>query len=144
MDLIYPYKDFKWYVDAIDKYAKMIDEIREKRRKTGDWEYMKETYEKLWATMTNFEERRDRMHKQVIPEVGAICTVHWFSDRSKAFVEKVLSPKTIQVKCNGLYSCTKIFTYRKNGCWIEKGSTIRDWSTRCTLGYASDYYDLSF
>lgn len=29
MDLIYPYKDSKWHVDAIDNYAKMIDEIEE-------------------------------------------------------------------------------------------------------------------
>ncbi|MBR3467406.1 MAG: hypothetical protein IKH15_09330 [Bacteroidales bacterium] len=145
MDLIYTWAELKRVQDRIAEIEKMTDEITKERQKMGgNLDYMRETYNALWATRDKLETKRDMMRKQVIPEVGMPCTVHWYSDSSGAHVEKVISPKKIQVKCDGLYSCTKIFTYRKNGRWVEAGSTIRDWSTLLSLGYRHDYYDQSF
>ena len=145
MDLIYTWAELKRVQDRIAEIERMTDEITEERQKMGgDLDYKRATYNELWDTRDRLETKRDMMRKQVIPEVGMPCTVRWYSDSSGAHVEKVISPKKIQVKCDGIYSCTKIFTYRKNGRWVEAGSTTRDWSTLLFLGYRHDYYDKSF
>lgn len=145
MTLIYAYKDFKRIQDEIVSIEKRTDEITEERvRRGGNLDYMRETYNSLWETRDKLESEIDKMRKQLIPEVGIPCTGCWYSDRSKGYIEKVLSPKTIQVKFNGVYSCTKVFTYRRNGHCVEKGTTSADPGVVLILGYEEDYYDPCF
>ena len=145
MQLIYHYKDFKRIQDEIASIEKRTDEITEERvRRGGNLDYMREEYNSLWETRDKLESEIDKMRKQLIPEVGIPCTGCWYSDRSKGYIEKVLSPKTIQVKFNGVYSCTKVFTYRKNGHWVQKGTTSADPGVVLILGYEEDYYDPCF
>ena len=98
----------------------------------------------LWDERHALDEKMEEMQKHVIPEVGATGTIKWYSDSSKAKVTKVLSPKKIEVTACGLYHCTKIYTFRRNGHWIEEGSTTRDWSTLFYWGRGHDYYDQSY
>ena len=145
MQLIYHYKDFKRIQDEIVSIEKRTDEITEERvRRGGNLDYMREEYNSLWETRDKLESEIDKMRKQLIPEVGIPCTGCWYSDRSKGYIEKVLSPKTIQVKFNGVYSCTKVFTYRKNGHWVQKGTTSADPGVVLILGYEEDYFDPCF
>lgn len=150
MDLIYKWAELKAVQDRIAEIEARTEAISDERcrmakaREPGSGDYCREERNALWDERHQLEEKRDIMRKQVIPEVGMPCTVHWYSDRSGAHVEKILSPKRIQVKCDSLYSCTKIFTFRRNGHWVEEGSTSRDWSTLLSLGYRSDYYDMEF
>lgn len=145
MELIYTWSELKKVQDKIAEIEKRTDAITDERCKMGgNSDYMRETYNALWATRHRLEKKRDEMQKLCIPEVGMPCTVFWYSDCSGAHVEKIISPKCIQVKCDGLYSCTKIFTFRKNGHWVEKGTTSRDWGTLLHLGYRHDYFDREF
>ena len=145
MELIYHYKDFKRIQDEIVSIEKRTDEITEERiRRGGNLDYMREEYNSLWETRDKLESEIDKMRKQLIPEVGIPCTGCWYSDRSKGRIEKVLSPKTIQVKFNGVYSCTKVFTYRRNGHWVQKGTTSADPGVVLILGYEEDSYDPCF
>ena len=144
MELIYHYKDFKRIQDEIASIGKRTDEITAERVRRGSLDYMRETYNALWSTRDKLESEIEKMRKQLIPEVGIPCTGCWYSDRSKGKIEKVLSPKTIQVKFCGVYTCTKVFTYRENGHWVEKGTTSADPGVVLILGYEEDYYDLSF
>ena len=145
MQLIYHYKDFKRIQDEIVSIEKRTDEITEERvRRGGNLDYMREEYNSLWETRDKLESEIDKMRKQLIPEVGIPCTGCWYSDRSKGYIEKVLSPKTIQVKFNGVYTCTRVFTYRRNGHWVEKGTTSADPGVVLILGYEEDYYDPCF
>lgn len=98
----------------------------------------------LWDERHALDEKMEEMQKHVIPEVGATGTIKWYSDSSKAKVTKVLSPKKIEVTACGLYHCTKIYTFRRNGHWIEEGSTTRDWSTLFYWGRGHDYYDMEY
>lgn len=98
----------------------------------------------LWDERHALDEKMEEMQKHVIPEVGATGTIKWYSDNSKAKVTKVLSPKKIEVTACGLYHCTKIYTFRRNGHWIEEGSTTRDWSTLFYWGRGHDYYDMEY
>lgn len=98
----------------------------------------------LWDERHALDDKMEEMQKHVIPEVGATGTMKWFSDSSKAKVTKVLSPKKIEVTACGLYHCTKIYTFRRNGHWIEEGSTTRDWSTLFYWGRGHDYYDMEY
>lgn len=145
MELIYHYKDFKRIQDEIVSIEKRTDEITTERvRRGGNLDYMRDTYNSLWDTRDKLESEIEKMRKQLIPEVGIPCTGCWYSDRSKGKIEKVLSPKTIQVKFCGVYTCTRVFTYRKNGRWVQKGTTSADPGVVLILGYEEDYYDLSF
>lgn len=137
MELIYTWSELKAIKDRIEQIGKQTDSMT----LSDATRYL---YNKLWSERHHLEDVWDEKIKQVIPDVGMPCTVRWYSDSSGAHVEKILSPKTIQVKCDGLYSCTKIFTYRRSGHWVEKGPSSRDWSTRLSLGYRHDYYDMSF
>lgn len=98
----------------------------------------------LWDERHALDEKMEEMQKHVIPEVGATGTIKWYSDSGKAKVTKVLSPKKIEVTACGLYHCTKIYTFRRNGHWIEEGSTTRDWSTLFYWGRGHDYYDMEY
>ncbi|MBO6247394.1 MAG: hypothetical protein J6N54_01115 [Bacteroidales bacterium] len=98
----------------------------------------------LWDERHALDEKMEEMQKHVIPEVGATGTIKWYSDSSKAKVTKVISPKKIEVTACGLYHCTKIYTFRRNGHWIEEGSTTRDWSTLFYWGRGHDYYDMEY
>lgn len=98
----------------------------------------------LWDERHALDDKMEEMQKHVIPEVGATGTIKWYSDSSKAKVTKVLSPKKIEVTACGLYHCTKIYTFRRNGHWIEEGSTTRDWSTLFYWGRGHDYYDMEY
>lgn len=147
MDLIYTWAELKRVQDRIAEIEKMTDEITEERQKMGgNLDYKRETYNALWATRDKLETKRDMMRKQVIPEVGMPCTVIYYSDRSSAVVTEVRgkAKKEVVVKECGLYSGTKVFTYRKNGRWVSKGDTTRGWGTLLGLGYQHDYYDQSF
>ena len=140
MTLIYAYKDYKVIADRIEEIEKETDAIIGAKEGESDWP----RYHALWDERYKLEEQIDKMRPQLIPEVGIPCTGCWYSDRSKGYIEKVLSQKTIQVKFNGVYSCTKVFSYRKNGRWIEKGTTSAYPGVVLILGYEEDYYDLSF
>lgn len=141
MDLIYKWAELKAVQDRIAQIEAQTDAMTSSGRK---WDDYRIEYNALWDERHKLEETRDKMRKQCIPEVGMPCTVHWYSDSSGAHVEKILSPKRIQVKCDGLYHCTKIYTYRRNGRWVQEGTTSRDWGTLLFLGYKHDYFDESF
>lgn len=150
MEFIYAYKDYKVIIDRICEIERKTDAITDERSKmakeglTVALEHRRDEYKALWDERYKLEKQIDKMRPQLIPEVGIPCTGCWYSDRSKGYIEKVLSPKTIQVKFNGVYSCTKIFTYRKNGHWVEKGTTSADPGVVLILGYEEDYYDPCF
>lgn len=142
MEQIYTWAEFKAVLDRINTIAEETDRIT--REKRGAFGPEKKRWHALWDERYALEKKREIMCRQIIPEVGATGTVHWFSDTSKAYVEKVLSPKRIQVKCNGLYSCRRIFSYRKDGRWREFGSRSESGSLRFTFDEGYDYYDPSF
>lgn len=144
MDLIYTWAELKAVQDRIEEIENLTDAIARRRQNGEPWDVEREVCNALWDEYHELDDKVDQMRKQVIPEVGMPCTVIWCSDRSGAYVEKILSPKKIQVKCDGLYSCTKVFTYRRNGHWVQQGTTSRDWGTLLALGYKSDYYDMEF
>lgn len=98
----------------------------------------------LWRERWELDKKFDYMRRRVIPEVGIPCTVHYYSDSSAGYIKEVPSPKTIVVQQDGVYHGIKVFTYRSNGHWVEKGTTSRDWGTLCGLGYQHNYYDRSF
>ena len=140
MDLIYTWSELKAVRDRIEEIEHQTDAIIE----AGFPETSRIIYNKLWDERHALEEKRDAMQKQVIPEVGMPCTVKYYSDSSGGNIIAIPSPKHIVVKQDGVYSGVKEFTYRRNGRWVQKGTTSRDWGTLCYLGYKHNYYDQSF
>lgn len=133
--------------EPLYKRSLEIDARGTELRKKEGWHKDKAIKEEIFAL--SHEEcalnmKMNAMRPHLIPEVGIPCTVYFYSDSSAAYIAEVPSPKTIVVQLNGLYTSRKVYTLRKNGSWIEKGSTLRDWSTHCALGYAIDYFDRSF
>lgn len=138
IELNVPWKD---YLSILDRR----DEIERETEHTDHSDPVQHArWCALWDERHALDDKMEEMQKHVIPEVGATGTIKWFSDSSKAKVTKVLSPKKIEVTACGLYHCTKIYTFRRNGHWIEEGSTTRDWSTLFYWGRGHDYYDQSY
>ena len=139
MDLIYTWSQLKAVRDRINAIAVITDAIIDNR----ELDTRRLEYNAPWAERHALEERRDKMERQTIPEVGMPCTVIFYSDRSSATVIAVRgkTKKEVDVKMCGTYSGIKTFTYRRNGHWVEKGTTSRDWGTLLGIGYQSDYYD---
>ena len=148
MELIYTWPQLKAVQDRIKSIEQETDAITDRtiseRRAKTEEERLR--YNALWHERHELEKQRDIMRKECIPEVGMPCTVHWYSDRSGATIKEVIgkTKKKVVVKCDGTYSCTKVFTYRRNGHWVEEGTTSRDWGTLLSLGYKSNYLDPSF
>lgn len=147
-ELTYTWPELKGVQDRMAEIERLTGEMsdtcsRERRSMT---EPERLTYNALWRERHELDDKCEDMRKHCIPEVGMPCTVIWYSDRSGGYVAEVVGPKKkeVIVKCDGLYHCTKVFTYRTNGHWVEKGTTSRDWGTLLHLGYKSDYYDPSF
>ena len=144
MELIYTWPQLKAVQDRIaeieEETEAITDRIIAEKRSLTEEERLRRNA--LWDEYHELDKKRDEMRRQTIPEVGMPCTVIWYSDRSSAVVTHVSkSGKEVTVKCNGIYSCTKTFTYRRNGNWVQKGTTSRDWGTLLGIGYQSDYYD---
>ncbi len=112
--------------------------------KSGNNTVSREMKIKAWEEYEAYEKMVEEMHKHIIPEIGMDCTCVYYSDRSSAVVTKIISPKRIEVKQNGIYSGIKEYTYRKNGHWVEYGTTTKDWGTRLILDYTENYYDMEF
>lgn len=144
IELNVPWSEFLRIMDRIDELKDGMEKLTERQQKGESWNDVREEFIKLSKEYKELDKREDEIRNNVIPEVGATGTIHWYSDSSKAKVTKVLSPKTIEVTACGLYHCTKIFTFRPNGHWIEKGTTSRDWGTIFSWGRGHDYYDESF
>ena len=142
MDFKYTWQELKAIQDRIAELGKETDAIVER----GTPESERERYNSLWDERHTLEEKRDAMYKFVIPEVGMPCTVIYFSDRSAATVIEVRGAvkKEVVVQQCGVYSGRKVFTYRRNGRWVEKGTTVRDWGTLLGLGFQENYYDREF
>ena len=142
MDLIYTWSELKAVQDRIEEIRKATDRIVDSNTLNAN----RSLYNKLWKVRHALEEERDMMERQTIPEVGMPCTVIFYSDRSSAEVIAVRgkTKKEVDVKMCGLYSGIKTFTYRRNGHWIQKGTTSRDWGTILGVGYQEDYYDMEF
>lgn len=105
------------------------------------------TKEERVALANKYDELKAQVEKAgrlLRPEVGIPCTCIYYSDRSSGFVKEVLSPGRILVQQDGVYSGQKIYTFRRNGHWVEEGTSSRDWGTLCALGYAYNYYDRNF
>lgn len=138
IELNVPWKDYLAILDRRDEIERLTehtdhnDPVQHKR------------WCELWDERHALDDKMEEMQKHVIPEVGATGTMKWFSDSSKAKVTKVISPKKIEVTACGIYHCTKIYTFRRNGHWIEEGSTTRDWSTLFYWGRGHDYYDMEY
>jgi hypothetical protein len=143
-ELTVPWKDFLAVLDRIDEIEAETSRITDERIRTKDHDYMRKEHNALWDEYHVLDKKRDEMRPHVIPEVGATGTIHWYSDSSKAKVTRVISPKKIEVTACGLYSCTKICTYRTNGHWVQEGTTSRDWGTLFSFGRGHDYYDQSY
>lgn len=129
--------------ERYEEVEKEIERIREQGEIYEDGKD-RELYKSLIYESIDLRRKVTEMRPHLIPEVGVPCTVHFYSDRSSGYVLKVISPKKILVKMDGIYTGTKIFTYRRNGHWVQFGTTSRDWGTLCTLGYRSNYYDREF
>lgn len=142
MDLIYTWSQLKAVRDRINEIAVATDAIIDNR----EYDTRREEYNKLWKERHALEEQRDMMERQTIPEVGMPCTVIFYSDRSSAVVIAVRgkTKKEVDVKMCGLYSGVKTFTYRRNGHWVQKGTTSRDWGTLLGIGYQSDHFDMEY
>lgn len=138
IELNVPWKDYLAILDRRDEIERLTehtdhsDPVQHKR------------WCELWDERHALDDKMEEMQKHVIPEVGATGTMKWFSDSSKAKVTKVISPKKIEVTACGIHHCTKIYTFRRNGHWIEEGSTTRDWSTLFYWGRGHDYYDMEY
>ena len=146
MELIYTWSQLKAVQDHIAQIGRETDAITERRQNGEPFDEERVKYNRLWDIRHDLEEQRDIMMKQVIPEPGMPCTVKYFSDSSGGYVKEVKgkSKKTIVVQQDGVYHSIKEYTYRRNGLWVEKGTTTRDWGTLCFLGYKHDYYDMSY
>lgn len=142
MDLIYTWSQLKAVRDRINEIAVATDAIIDNR----EYDTRREEYNKLWKERHALEEQRDMMERQTIPEVGMPCTVIFYSDRSSAVVIAVRgkTKKEVDVKMCGIYSGVKTFTYRRNGHWVQKGTTSRDWGTLLGIGYQSDHFDMEY
>lgn len=138
IELNVPWKDYLAILDRRDEIERLTENTDH-----NDPEQHKRWCE-LWDERHALDDKMEEMQKHVIPEVGATGTMRWFSDSSRAKVTKVISPKKIEVTACGLYHCTKIYTFRRNGHWIEEGSTTRDWSTLFYWGRGHDYYDMEY
>lgn len=143
-ELTVPWKDFLAVLDRIDEIEAETSRITDERIRTKDHDYMRKEHNALWDEYHALDKKRDEMRPHVIPEVWATGTIHWYSDSSKAKVTRVISPKKIEVTACGLYHCTKIYTFRSNGHWVQEGSTSRDWATLFSWGRGHDYYDESY
>lgn len=144
MELIYTWKQLKAVQDRIAEIKEQTDIITGERTALKSCDHRRQEYNALWDECHKLEALQESMSRQVIPEVGMPCTVHYYSDSSGAYVKKVISPKHILVKEDGIYHGEKEYTLRSNGDWVQKGSPTRDWATLCHLGYKSDYFDMSF
>lgn len=146
MEFLYTYAQLKAVQDRIAEIEKETDAITERRQQGASWDDERERYNALWDERDWLEEREEAMRRAVRPEVGMPCTVCYYSDRSRARVSKILSEshKTIEVEQCGLYSGKKVFTLRKGGHWVQKGTPSRDWGTILLLAYEEDYFDMSF
>ena len=116
-------------------------------RKVEGWQKDKAVMDEILALLAEESELEDKAHDmrpRLIPEIGVPCTVYYYSDCSAGRIIDVPTPKTIVVQQDGLYHGIKTFTYRRDGSWVEKGTTLRDPGTYCALGYRYDYYDRSF
>lgn len=138
IELNVPWKDYLAILDRRDEIERLTEHT------DHDDPVQHKRWCELWDERHALYDKMEEMQKHVIPEVGATGTIKWFSDSSKAKVTKVISPKKIEVTACGLYHCTKIYTFRRNGHWIEEGSTTRDWSTLFYWGRGHDYYDMEY
>lgn len=138
IELNVPWKDYLAILDRRDEIERLTEHT------DHDDPVQHKRWCELWDERHALDDKMEEMQKHVIPEVGATGTIKWFSDSSKAKVTKVISPKKIEVTACGLYHCTKIYTFRRNGHWIEEGSTTRDWSTLFYWGRGHDYYDMEY
>lgn len=141
-ELIYTWPEHKAVRDRIKEIAVATDAIIDNR----EYDTRREEYNRLWEERHELEAKLDQMRNHTIPEVGMPCTVIYYSDRSSANVIAVRgkTKKEVDVKMCGTYSGVKTFTYRRNGHWVQKGTTSRDWGTLLGIGYQEDYYDESF
>lgn len=142
MELIYTWKELKTAQDRIKTIAARTDEICDKHQ--GAFGPFRAEYNRLWQEHHELQDRVEKMRRQTIPEVGMPCTVIFYSDRSAAKVTNILSPKCIEVKMCGIYSGKKVFTYRSNGHWVEKGTTSRDWGTLLGIGFQENHFDMEY
>lgn len=138
IELNVPWKDYLAILDRRDEIERLTEHT------DHDDPVQHKRWCELWDERHALDDKMEEMQKHVIPEVDATGTIKWFSDSSKAKVTKVISPKKIEVTACGLYHCTKIYTFRRNGHWIEEGSTTRDWSTLFYWGRGHDYYDMEY
>lgn len=133
--------------EPIYKRSLEIEERENEIHKVKEWykdESLEEEYYELVKEESDLCDKERKLRPFLIPEVGMPCTVHYYSDRSSGYVIEVPTPNTIVVQQDGIYHGQKIYTFRSNGHWVEKGSTSADWSTICSLGYRDNYYDRSF
>lgn len=138
IELNVPWKDYLAILDRRDEIERLTEHT------DHDDPVQHKRWCELWDERHALDDKMEKKRKHVIPEVGATGTMKWFSDSSKAKVTKVISPKKIEVTACGIYHCTKIYTFRRNGHWIEEGSTTRDWSTLFSWGRGHDYYDMEY
>lgn len=141
-ELIYTWAELKAVRDRINAIAVATDAIIDNRES----ETRREEYNRLWDERHELEKKRDEMEHHTIPEVGMPCTVIYYSDRSSAVVIAVRGKekKEVDVRQCGTYSGVKTFTYRRNGRWVQKGTTSRDWGTLLGIGYQEDHYDMEY
>lgn len=133
-------------------YSQAMVEIKnllEQRRQ----EYDSNEIDRLDARLTS-------VIKGIVPEVGAPCTIVYFSDyRAATVVEVSEDKKKVGVKFNDhickdwyagnyeilpeLYGPVQYFTHRKNGRWIMEGQPVRD-GVALALHYQRHYIDPHF
>lgn len=143
IELVVSWSEYKPIKERIEKLESRQDEITDNRKWYED-EKLSDEWHKCSRERAALMEKDDYMRPRLIPEIGMPCTVIYYSDRSAGTIIEIPSPKTIVAQQDGLYSGRKVFTFRRNGHWVEKGTTSRDWGTLCALGYRSDYYDLEY
>lgn len=143
IELVVAWSEYEPIKNRLDAIEKRQEEIIKNREWYKDKKLFDEYY-RLSEECSGLSSKDEYMRPRLIPEVGMPCTVIYYSDRSAGTIIEVPSPKTIVVQQDGLYHGVKVFTFRKNGHWVQKGTTSRDWGTLCALGYRSDYYDMEY
>lgn len=143
IELVISWSEFEPIATRIDAIENRQDEITN-NRKWYENKQLSDEWHNLSREKFSLKDKYEYMRPRLIPEVGMPCTVIYYSDRSAGTIINVPSPKTIVVQQDGLYHGRKVFTYRRNGHWVEKGTTSKDWGTLCALGYRSDYYDMEY
>ena len=142
MDLIYRWDELKAIQDRINEIGQRTDLLVEKFG--GAFGPYRDEYNALWDERHRLEPSAEMMRQRTIPEPGMPCTVIYYSDRHAATIIAVRGAKKKEVDVKDSHGFVHTYTHRRNGHWVQKGTTSKDWGTLLGIGYQEEYFDREF